>query len=141
MEFVISDELARQVGNSVVRAGWLGAIRQHLGLSGNAMAAAIGTYPGTYRTWEGVYRSRDRDLRQASAETIGRFYFVVLTQLAFLRHLGLTPADLVPISQVAIRAGMAVTVIQDRCTADPTNCVDLGPLGTFMRRKNVGGPV
>lgn len=130
MEFTVDYETARRVGEAVIRAGWLRAIRQHLGMSGNAMAAALNTYPATYRSWENT----DKDLRHTSTETIGRFYFAVLTQLALLEKYGWSPADLVPLTQVAIQSGTALSVVQRRCEEEQMRCLDLGPLGVFVPR-------
>jgi transcriptional regulator with XRE-family HTH domain len=129
---VLTDpEQAITLGRKVVADGRLRELRVNLGITRSAMAELLHTNLVSYADWE---RRPQVQLRPATAERVGRFYFTAIEELNLLKEFGLDPGGLMPFHVVAGRLGVPQEVLLDWYREGRFEAIDAGILGLWVAK-------
>lgn len=131
-EFVVQVEDV-QLGRDVVADGRLIELRADLGLSRQAMAELLHTSTIVYTTWE----TRSVRLWPSTAERVGRFFRLALTELAFLEQSGESLQGLLPLYLAASNVGVPQELFLSWYRDGHFEAVDLGILGLWVHTTDV----
>lgn len=132
---VPSDKDLIELGTQVIRSGWLGLVREEFSLSMVCLADLLGTYAATIKTWENGTATQ---AWKQSARRAATFYLGYLEALTKLQRAGILPADLMSLRTASMYLGKAGPSVRQDCVAGSLTCLDLGVLGIFVWRKDVG---
>lgn len=124
-----------QYGRELVATGKLQQLREHLGLSRNAMADLLHTSLRTYTSWE--QRSGDVTVRPATAGRIARFYVAAARGIGLLGEAGYNVKDLMPFHLVATHLGIPQELLLRRYREGQIEAIDAGILGLWIRRESL----
>lgn len=128
-----SDPDIEAYGRQAWENGELEGMREHLGLSRNAMAEFLGTSQATYKTWEegtvNMYRS--------TFQRIGRFLLLAYRQLDYLAQHEVDVSTLIPLHKVAGQLGVPAEILMARYREGLFTADDLGILGLWVDREDV----
>lgn len=113
--------------------GELLRMREHLGLTHNAMAEFLGTSQATYKTWEtGSVR-----MYASTFQRIGRFLLHAYRQLDWLAQHDCDISELMPLHKVAGQLGVPHEILMSRYREGLFTADDLGILGLWVDREDV----
>ncbi|RPJ21202.1 MAG: hypothetical protein EHM35_18520 [Planctomycetaceae bacterium] len=124
-----------KLGTQVIRSGWLRLVRDEFALSMVSLAQLLGTYAATVKTWEDGTATL---VWKESARRAATFYLGYLDTLAKLQRAGISPEDLMSLRTASMYLGKAGPSVREDCVAGDLTCLDLGVLGTFVWKKDVG---
>jgi len=124
-----------RLGREVIDDGRLKALRERLGFSANVMSELLHINPMTYRNWEKGTGAR---MRHLAAEKLGRFYAQAEQAVQAVESDGIVLSTLVPFHLVAAAAGMPHEMLLAKCRNGQVDGVDLGILGLWLRRADLG---
>jgi hypothetical protein len=131
METLISDEQRIDLemltrGRKLLRDGWLTNFRARTGASKRLLADVFDVSQATIATWE----RRDTDVRKGHLRQLVTFHDEVEVMIRLKKP---NFAGLVPITGAAMVLGAPLDELKVRCAAGMLYCVDLDPLGVWVR--------
>lgn len=126
-----------KLGTQVIRSGWLALVRAEFSLSMVSLAQLLGTYAATVKTWEDGSAFQ---VWKESSRRAAKFYLGYLDTLAKLQRAGISPADLISLRTASMYLGKPGPSVRQDCVAGDLTCLDLGVLGMFVWKKDVGRP-
>lgn len=118
-------------GLRVITDGHLRWLRNQLGLSITMQSHMIGVQPAALRSWEEGLSMPSSGSRSKVVD----WYEQVMDRLA---QADVVYADLVHVSLASQYLARSYATIQAMCTAGALRCVDLGPLGLYVAREELG---
>lgn len=119
------------LGRAVVADGRLKELRERLGITRSAMSELLHTNPVRYADWE---RRPEINLRPATAERIGRFFYAATEELALLQDTGFVVENLVPFHVVATLVGIPQELLLQWYRDGRVKALDAGILGLWVSR-------
>lgn len=122
-----------ELGEEVLKKGHLSRLRDRLGLSVTMQSHMIGVQPSALRAWEQV-TSRPST---GSLIKVGRWYEQAVDSLG---KTDIGSADLVHVSLASQYLARSYTTIRAMCESGALRCVDLGTLGLYVAREELGEP-
>ena len=127
-------EEAVALGRAVVADGRLRQLRERLGITRSAMAEMLYTNAVTYKDWEAM---PEVNLRPATANRVGRFYYIANLELELLHESGFSPEDLVPFHVVATQLGVPQELLLQWYRDGKVPAVEAGILGLWVVRSDL----
>jgi hypothetical protein len=124
-----------EIGTQVITNRWLPLIREEFSLSMVCAARLMGTYAATVKTWDD---GSTTSVWKQSARKVARFYLGYLDTVGKLNRAGISPKDLLPVSTASMYLGKPTQSVMQQCQAGTLTCLDLGTLGSFVWRRDVG---
>lgn len=118
----------------MVADGRLKQLRERLGITRSAMAEMLHTNAVTYKDWEARPQV---NLRPATAQRVGRFYYAASLELELLQESGFAPEDLVPFHVVATQLGIPQELLLQWYRDEKVMAVDAGILGLWVHRSDL----
>lgn len=118
-------------GLRVISDGHLSWLRKQLGLSITMQSHMMGVQPAALRSWEEGLSMPSK----ASRTKVATWYEQVMDRLA---QADVVYADLVHISLASQYLARSYVTIRAMCSTGALQCVDLGPLGLYVAREELG---
>jgi transcriptional regulator with XRE-family HTH domain len=129
---MLTPDEAVALGRAVVADGRLKQLREDLGITRSAMAELLHTNLVTYAEWE---RRPEVRLRAATAQRVGRFFFMAEEELKLLQEAGIH--NMIPFHIVATKLGIPQELLLAWYREERFKAVDAGILGLWVREMDV----